>query len=132
MRFPKWTKSSYAHADYSYACSFTDAVMETHWKALQHNQHNAWPLPEKYSGYDLLELDETSQLFAQDLGELVVRHDAIAAGYRIGEIYTSLLPDEYRSNYGVYYTPPVLTYRLMTLINQSGVDWRTCSALDPA
>jgi len=43
-----------------------------------------------------------------------------------------MLPQDVRSAWGAYYTPPALTDRLMTLGFEAGVDWQTARVLDPA
>lgn len=58
--------------------------------------------------------------------------DIETAAYLIGTTYTVMLPGDYRSKYGVFYTPPVLTERLLDLAEQSGVNWKSAHVLDPA
>lgn len=54
------------------------------------------------------------------------------AGYLVGRIYAAMLPDEMRSEFGIYYTPPLLAGRLLDLAEAAGTDWRTARVLDPA
>jgi adenine-specific DNA-methyltransferase len=54
------------------------------------------------------------------------------ASYWLGSIYTVMLPDEYRSSKGIYYTPPSITARLLTLCEQAGAQWGSDRILDPA
>jgi adenine-specific DNA-methyltransferase len=54
------------------------------------------------------------------------------AAYLIGTTYTVMLPDDYRGQYGVFYTPPALVERLLDLAEQAGVDWSSARVLDPA
>ncbi|MGA2275028.1 MAG: N-6 DNA methylase [Bryobacteraceae bacterium] len=42
------------------------------------------------------------------------------------------MPEDARSRWGSYYTPPGLAERLMNLAAQAGVDWRRCRVIDPA
>jgi adenine-specific DNA-methyltransferase len=58
--------------------------------------------------------------------------DAAEAGYRIGSLYTSLMPEEIRSQLGAYYTPPALCERLLDMVSAAGVEWATTRVLDPA
>ena len=69
---------------------------------------------------------------AESMGELAAHLEPEIAAYQIGLTYTYLLPPSYRSSHGIYYTPPVLTDRLIQLAAQSGVDWATGRVLDPA
>ena len=54
------------------------------------------------------------------------------AGFLIGQFYTALLPEAVRKGLGAYYTPPPLVDRLMTLVDESGLDWTTARVIDPA
>ena len=58
--------------------------------------------------------------------------DAAEAGYRIGSLYTRLMPEEVRSGLGAYYTPHALCERLLDMVTAAGVDWATAQVLDPA
>lgn len=52
--------------------------------------------------------------------------------YEAGLLYTSLLPADVRSAFGVYYTPPRLVDRLLTQVEAAGIDWTRATVLDPA
>lgn len=54
------------------------------------------------------------------------------AFYQIGELYTSLLPGEYRTRHGIFYTPPELVTRLLDALEREGLNWKTARVLDPA
>lgn len=69
---------------------------------------------------------------AESVGTSAANLEPEMAAYQIGLTYTYLLPPSFRSSHGIYYTPPVLTDRLIQLAAQSGVDWATCRVLDPA
>jgi adenine-specific DNA-methyltransferase len=43
-----------------------------------------------------------------------------------------MLPEDYRRQYGVYYSPPAITARLLDLSQKAGVDWSSARILDPA
>lgn len=79
---------------------------------------------------------DLSDFTADALLETVARSAAhmslVNAGFCISSIYTSLLPAKLRSRLGIYYTPPVLTERLLNLAEQAGCDWKTARVLDPA
>ena len=55
-----------------------------------------------------------------------------SAAYFAGAVYMTTLPEVYRATHGVFYTPPELVDRLVTMTEQAGVAWQTCRALDPA
>ena len=44
----------------------------------------------------------------------------------------SMLPGEYRSAYGIYYTPAFLVHRLIEQATLAGIDWTCARILDPA
>ena len=70
----------------------------------------------------------SADVLAGELSKLSV----FDAAYRIGEIYSQRLPKEYRSRYGIYFTPPALAYRLMDNAESAGIDWATVRIVDPA
>lgn len=67
-----------------------------------------------------------------EMGRLAASMDAEMAAYLIGTTYTVMLPEDYRSRYGVFYTPPVLASRLLDLAESAGTDFSTAKILDPA
>jgi len=69
---------------------------------------------------------------SSEIGATAASLQSLSAGYLLGELYTSLLPTKRRSDFGVFFTPPALARRLLVLAEQSGVDWRTATVLDPA
>lgn len=69
---------------------------------------------------------------AKKIGQILSKYNPTEAGYLAGSIYTSLLPNEYRSRHGVYYTPPSLTNRLIEQAENAGVVWKSATILDPA
>ena len=83
-------------------------------------------IPEPYP------LNETLAGVAGTVGRHAGQLAPEIAAYQIGLTYTSLLPSAYRSANGIYYTPPVLTKRLIKLASETGVDWKTSRILDPA
>lgn len=58
--------------------------------------------------------------------------DLLEAAYQVGELYTKLLPQEYRSSHGIYFTPTSLTSRLLDNAESAGTDWSVSSVIDPA
>jgi adenine-specific DNA-methyltransferase len=83
----------------------------------------------RLTGYPL---DEAAARTAAEIGTAAARLEPLDAGYLISAIYTGMLPDELRSRYGIYYTPPALTRRLIAMATEAGVDWSRCRVLDPA
>ncbi len=56
----------------------------------------------------------------------------LQVAYQVGRLFTSLLPSDYRSRLGIYFTPPALADRLLDLSEEAGADLATCRILDPA
>ncbi|MDF1592912.1 MAG: Eco57I restriction-modification methylase domain-containing protein [Desulfobacterales bacterium] len=77
-------------------------------------------------------LSEHQLALSEWLGETIGAFPVLEAAYRIGLIYTSLLPSQYRTKNGIYYTPPALANRLLDQAETAGIDWKTCKVLDPA
>ena len=77
-------------------------------------------------------LGESLDSLAETAGESASFLDPDVAAYEIGLTYTCVLPAAYRSERGIFYTPPILTRRLIDLATEAGVDWSRCRVLDPA
>lgn len=114
-----------------FAVSFAVTAVEHYWGEVQGNQ-DAWPPPTHFTELGPLSLDEGSRWLAKSLGHAAARVDPVTAGYFIGTTYASALPKELRARLGVYYTPPALAARLLDQATAAGVDWSSCSVLDPA
>ncbi|MCJ2097481.1 class I SAM-dependent DNA methyltransferase [Methylobacterium sp. E-046] len=84
------------------------------------------PLPE------LNYLPEPAAASADSIGHAAAAVDPETAVYSIGLTYTGMLPPAFRASYGIYYTPPQLTTRLIEQATAAGVDWTRCRVLDPA
>jgi adenine-specific DNA-methyltransferase len=69
---------------------------------------------------------------AREMGMMVADLDIEMAAYLIGTTYTVMLPEDYRGRYGVFYTPPALTSRLLDLAEEAGIDWENAQVIDPA
>ncbi len=116
----------------AFACCFTTAAIGTYWEALQKDQTAVLPLRQPPTSTPNVDLDRTFRAQATIIGKAAALLDPIEAGFQLGEIYTGALPDALRGRYGIYYTPPTLTRRLLALATAAGVDWTTCRVLDPA
>lgn len=116
----------------SFARRFTAVAVSTYWNALQTDYSTVLPLPDPPDEQPGVALDDSARSVAADFGEVVSSLDPIEAGFQLGSLYTSMLPPEFRSRQGVYYTPPALTKRLIAMATSAGVDWKSCRVLDPA
>jgi adenine-specific DNA-methyltransferase len=77
-------------------------------------------------------LPQAAAALAETIGRTAASLDAESAAYHIGLTYTGMLPSEHRGAYGVFYTPPALTARLIDQVTKAGIDWSKCRVLDPA
>ena len=130
-RAKKWVRADDDEAQIRNVRALCAAVLDTYWSALQ-TEAEAVPLPPLIAPYETASLAEPAQSLAERLGQTAARFDPLEAGYQIGCLYTAILPKSYRSRYGIYYTPPALTQRLVTAATSAGVDWRHDTVLDPA
>jgi adenine-specific DNA-methyltransferase len=71
---------------------------------------------------------DLARVLGREVAELPIEH----ACYQLSTLYTALVPATTRSALGMYYTPPALTQRLLDLAQETGIDWRTATVLDPA
>jgi len=115
---------------------FTHMIMSNYWVNVQPERCNKklFRLRScsvvKATHYKLLNKDAQTQ--AKKIGLALSEYTVVEASYLVGTIYTSLLPNDYRSKNGVYYTPPSLTKRLIDQATKAGIDWETARVLDPA
>lgn len=90
------------------------------------------PLRALFVSIPPVEMSEQTLSLAARMGTMAAELPPEQAVYELGLTYNVMLPDEWRSTYGVYYTPPVLAERLLDQATQAGVDWTNCRVLDPA
>jgi adenine-specific DNA-methyltransferase len=77
-------------------------------------------------------LDTSARELARSLGRSAASLPIEDACFQLSACYTAMLPQDLRSKWGAFYTPPALTERLLTMVQQAGVDWRSARVLDPA
>jgi adenine-specific DNA-methyltransferase len=114
------------------ARAFCHRLVSAWWRSLAATVEACPPLRPQFDPFGAPRLEPSLEPLADDLGAAAAGLDTELAAYRIGLIYTSLLPADYRERLGVYYTPPALTARLLDQAGEAGVDWTRCVALDPA
>lgn len=90
------------------------------------------PVRALFSAIPTVKMPEQALPLAARMGTMAAQLPPEQAIYELGLTYNVMLPDEWRSAYGVYYTPPLLAERLLDQATQAGVDWTTCRVLDPA
>lgn len=116
----------------AFARAFGARLVASWWSCLTARDGFAFPLRAPLQPFETDPLPPSSCALADSIGEAAARLDAEAAAYQIGLVYTGMLPRQHRAALGVYYTPPVLTARLIEQATRAGVDWTRCRVLDPA
>jgi adenine-specific DNA-methyltransferase len=114
------------------ARGFGSRLVTAWWRAFSVSMKSPELLRSPVETFDLVELPDAALALADSLGAAAATHHPEAAAYQIGQIYTGMLPIEYRSALGVYYTPPALSARLIAQAGEAGVDWTRARVLDPA
>lgn len=112
--------------------SFMHNVMSSYWRSVQASLSEPFLLQAHFQNISFIELDESIEAVANVIGKTAAELDVISASYELGNLYTGILPEKLRSENGVFYTPPVLTKRLLDLVENAGIDWATAKVADPA
>ena len=115
-----------------FARSFVYSTISAYWGGLQSDQTGGWALRSLPSDISPEPLCSEAAKLARALGAGAAQFDVMEASYRIGVIYTRLMPKGTRSRLGAHYTPPALCQRLLDMATEAGVDWRKARVLDPA
>ena len=107
------------------------AILERYWSQITKGSKGIHPLGHFMACSDLQVSGQYGQE-AQEIARCLIHTSVLEASFRIGEIYTQKLPKKLRSKYGVYFTPPALTARLLDNVEQAGFDWGQGRIVDPA
>lgn len=113
-----------------FAQSFCNELICSYWDSVIRKYHCNWKVVPSPTILQLLE--ENVSVLADETGDALVLLPVMEAGYFIGSVYTTLLPDGIRSRLGAYYTPPALVDRLLDNVTDCGFDWKSGKVLDPA
>ena len=116
----------------SFARGFVFAVVNSYWRGWQSYASDPWSVCEFPSDVETGRVPEADKELAETIGQTATSLDPVDAGYKIGVLYTGMLPRQYRTALGAYYTPPALCERLLDMATRAGVDWRSARVLDPA
>lgn len=114
------------------ARAFGIRLIAAWWRALTAKDYTPQPLRASLQAYELIDLADSAAALADSIGETAATLGPERAAYQIGLIYTGMLPPEHRGEFGIYYTPPSLTARLIDQATAAGVDWTRARVLDPA
>lgn len=115
-----------------FARAMVYGVVCAYWEGLRTRSRWRLPLRKPPSDYQAASLPPEASALAQTFGRAASLLDPPDAGYRIGMIYTGMMPDRLRAELGAYYTPPALCERLLDMATEAGVDWCSARILDPA
>lgn len=121
-----------ATSQLAFARAFGVRLIEAWWRGLNELKTAPQELRVPLAEFETSTLPETANLLAEQIGLEAAKFDAETAAYQIGLTYTSMLPVEHRGEFGIFYTPPSLTARLIDQVTSANVDWATCRVLDPA
>ena len=77
-------------------------------------------------------LGAASTAEAKALGAFLAGLPAREAAARLGQFYSSLLPEAHRAENGIHYTPPALARLLLDRAAGAGHDWTRGMAVDPS
>ena len=109
--------------------SLVRQVISAYWKETQALLGGHARLRELPSGVSLAPLEPEVRELARKMGTAVAELDVLDASYRIGVLYTGLMPDERRARLGAHYTPRALCQRLLDMAEEAGVKWATARVL---
>jgi adenine-specific DNA-methyltransferase len=127
-----WAKKLKDEERLSHTQNFIQETIHSYWKATHNLSLKQKPLPAQSVLVEDVKLDNSVLAVAEAIGIAASKLDIITASYQIGNLYTSVLPESLRSGNGVFYTPPMLTRRLLDMSASAGIDWSTASVADPA
>lgn len=116
----------------SLARAFGVRLIEAWWRGLTNIDIVPQELRAPLQPFDTEPLPEAAAALAETIGRTAANFDAETAAYHIGLTYTGMLPVEHRGQYGIFYTPPILTARLIDQVTAADIDWAKCRVLDPA
>ncbi len=107
-------------------------MVTRYWAGIQRGNTTILPCPRPFASTDTDLLSAEAAWLADTAGRAAAQIDPVKAGYLVGTIYAAALPPDIRSRLGVYYTPPALAAHLLDQATAAGLDWHTCTVLDPA
>jgi adenine-specific DNA-methyltransferase len=113
-----------------FAKGFCYELVKSYWNTIAIQRKSKW----KVAHYKLSSPNSDTKLtlLALDLAAELNSLSPLEAGDFIGSLYATLLPDEVRAEFGIFYTPPAVVERLINLVSSSNFDWTNSRILDPA
>jgi adenine-specific DNA-methyltransferase len=126
------TKEVHNDHKLAYAQIITYKVIESYWKYIHQGTTTLRTIPNLELRFVIDEVNDPVSSIADSIGKAAASLGVIEASYLLGNVYTSMLPENIRAAHGIFYTPPSLTSRLIKMANDAGVDWKTARVIDPA
>ena len=117
---------------FEFARSVVHGCLHTYWNEVGSTPHCHWPLRPLPDGIEIAPIPDEASALAQRIGAAVAHLDPLEASYRVGVLYTTMMPRKARAKLGAHYTPPALCERLLDMATDAGVDWASARLLDPA
>lgn len=114
-----------------FARSVVFSVVSSYWRTIKSQKNWHWRLRKRPCRTKFSEKSEVVDWGAK-LGVSAATLDPVEAAYRIGVLYTVLMPQDHRKRLGAHYTPPALCDELIGMATENGVDWCHAKVLDPA
>ena len=121
-----------ADARLDLAHSFGYQLVASWWANLTAKDGASLPLRGPIEAFSIKRLPKSAQALAESLGASIATLEPELGAYQIGRAYIGMLPNDHRSTYGIYYTPPALAARLLDQATVAGADWAKVRVLDPA
>lgn len=112
----------------AFARSFCYSVVKNLWKSVDNRKK--WKC--RQITFPMKELDLHAIKLSKEISDYFISLNIMEYAYLLGNLYTMLLPNSYRADNGIYYTPPTLAERLLDLLAAEGADWAKANILDPA
>ncbi len=96
-----------------YARLFTFCTVKSYWNLIYDDF--TFSMPKVDISFEELQLDDEIIKLAKSLAKYPSKLDFVEASFQIGNIYTSLLSETYRSSHGIFYTSPEIAYRIIQM-----------------
>ena len=88
------------------AQAFCYRMISAWWQTLTNSDDHRFDLRALLQPLDMPALPNSAVALAECMGTTVAHLNPEDAAYQVGLTYTGMLPSQYRSQFGTYYTPP--------------------------
>lgn len=114
--------------DLAFAHSFCCHVMKHLWDLSDYKSFFVC----RECNFEVLELDIDAVRLAREIAEYFSSLPIVECGYYVGILYMLLLPEKYKTELGIFYTPPVIAERLLDLLESAGAGLINKKIVDPS